>query len=272
MAGRDAAPQRRADVLGDVDRHDRRDRRHDVARLLLVEVKDAGQHAGLAGVEMAAGAGLGDDRAQLLGARALLEVGVVLDPQRAQQRAGGLVEQVDEGPHDPVEEVQRARDVDGDRLGVDDRVDLRHLLAGGDVAGRDEDVGDRDRDRRGRGVCEALERGLEQRGDRGLAEEADAQRGERDAELAGREVLAEVVELLDDEARAPVTLLGELLQLGAAGAHERELGRDEEAVGEDQHDDRAEQERGQEAGVWPGLGCGPRLRGGSSFIDAAGRA
>ena len=59
---------------------------------------------------------------------------------------------------------------------------------------------------------EAPERGLEEVGDRGLAEEADAQRGERDAELAGREVLAEVVELLDDEPGAAVTLGGELLQ------------------------------------------------------------
>ena len=57
-----------------------------------------------------------------------------------------------------------------------------------------------------------------------------------------------------------VALVGHLLELGAARAHERELGRDEEAVGEDQHDDRAEQERGQEDAV----GAGPRVSAATS--------
>jgi hypothetical protein len=267
VAGRDAAPQRGADVLGDVDGHDRRDRRHDLARLLVVEMKDAREHPRLARVEVTAGVRVGDDRAHLLGARALLEVGVALDAQRSQQRARCLVEQVDERPHDRVEGVQRPRDPARDPLGVDDRVDLRHLFAGGDVPRRDEDVGDRDRHRRGDRMGEALQPWLDELGDRRLAQEADAQRGQRDAELAGRQVLAEVVELGEHEPRPAVAAVDHLLDPGAARAHERELRGDEEAVGEDQHDDRAdEQQRGQEARTGPGLGCRPRLRGRSSFI------
>ena len=69
VARRDAAPQRGLDVVGDVDRHDRRDRRHDLARLLLVQVEDAGEHARLARVQVAARVALGDDRLELLGRR-----------------------------------------------------------------------------------------------------------------------------------------------------------------------------------------------------------
>ena len=176
---------------------------------------------------------------------------------------------MDERPHDRVEEVQRPRDGLRDPLGVDDRVDLGHLLADGDVPRRDEDVGDGDRDRRGDRVRHAAERRLDEVGDRGLAEEADAQRRERDAELAGRQVLGEVVEHVDDALGAPVAGGGQLLELGSARADERELRGHEEPVDEDQHDDRAEKQRGQLDRRWPGLRCRPRLRGGSSFIDAA---
>ena len=54
VARGDAAPQRRLDRLGGIDRDDRRDRRHHLARLLLVQVEDAAEHPRLAGVERAA--------------------------------------------------------------------------------------------------------------------------------------------------------------------------------------------------------------------------
>ena len=70
-----------------------------------------------------------------------------------------------------------------------------------------------------------------------------------------------------DGGRRPApALLRELLQRRLAGAHERELGRDEEPVGEDEQDDRDQEERGQAASVRPRR-CKPRLRGRSSFID-----
>ena len=60
-------PQRRFDVLRDVERDDRRDRRHHLARLLLVQVEDAAEHARLAGVDVPAGVGLGDQALELVG-------------------------------------------------------------------------------------------------------------------------------------------------------------------------------------------------------------
>ena len=69
----------------DVDGDDRRDRRHDLARLLLVQVEDALEHPRLAGVERAAGLRLGDEEAQLLRALALVELGVRVDAGTARR-------------------------------------------------------------------------------------------------------------------------------------------------------------------------------------------
>ena len=74
-------------------------------------------------------------------------------------------------------------------------------------------------------------------GERRLAEEPDSDRGHRDPDLAGRQVLVDVVELVQDLGRAPLTLLRERLDPAPARAHERELRSYEEAVHEDQQDD-----------------------------------
>ena len=100
----------------------------------------------------------------------------------------------DERVEDPREEQQRARAPAGDGLRLLDRVDLRDLLAERDVERRRDQVRERDRDRRRDPVRHLLaEQVLEQRADRRLAEEAEAQRGERDADLRRREVAREVV-------------------------------------------------------------------------------
>ena len=121
----------------------------------------------------------------------------------------------------------------------------------------DEGEGDRHRDADRGAVGEAAEDRLEQLGQRGLAEEADADRGHRDPDLAGRERLVDLVELLDDRLGAALAFLGELLDLAAAAAHERELGRDEEAVDRHQQEQEDEQQDAHRL-------CGPVLRGRSS--------
>ena len=55
VAARDADLQRALDVVVRVDGHYGGDRRHHLACLLLVQVEDAGEHPGLAGVDVAAG-------------------------------------------------------------------------------------------------------------------------------------------------------------------------------------------------------------------------
>ena len=86
------------------------------------------------------------------------------------------------------------------------------------------------------------ERLLEQRGDRRLAEEADAERGHRDAELAGGQVLVDLVDLLERERGAAHAVVAHLLEPRLTRAHEAELRRHEEAVGGDQHQ-HSEQEQ-----------------------------
>ena len=81
---------------------------------------------------------------------------------------------------------------------------------------------------------DAAEYRLEQGGDGGLAEEAEADRGERDPDLRGGQVLVDVVHLVERELCAARPLLRRLLHARAARAHERELGRDEEPVQQDQ--------------------------------------
>jgi hypothetical protein len=77
-----------------------------------------------------------------------------------------------------------------------------------------------------------------------LAEEADAQRGEGDAELAGREVARQLVELAQHELRAALAGGGVFLDPPTADPHERELRGDEQAVEQDQHEDGQQQQDG----------------------------
>ena len=62
------------DGVGDVDGDHRGRGRHHLARLLLVQVEDAGQHPRLAGVELAAGHRLLDQHLDLLRRLPLVEV------------------------------------------------------------------------------------------------------------------------------------------------------------------------------------------------------
>jgi 4a-hydroxytetrahydrobiopterin dehydratase len=85
---------------------------------------------------------------------------------------------------------------EGGLLGVDDREDLRHLLAERDVQRRGDQVGDAERDRQRGAVGDRRAEGvLEQPRDRRLAQEADAERGHRDAELTSRQVLVDALDL-----------------------------------------------------------------------------
>ena len=70
VAAETHSAQRGLDVLGDVDRDDRRDRRHHLARLLLVQVEDAREHPRLARVDLPARLGLGDQALELIGGAA----------------------------------------------------------------------------------------------------------------------------------------------------------------------------------------------------------
>ena len=111
-----------------------------------------------------------------------------------------------------------------------------------------------------------------------------AERGERDPDLRGRDVLVDVLELLERDLRLPVALVGEALHPRGPRPHHRELGRDEVPV--DEHEDEDEEEeddrghrpsprderlRGGRASLAPGGSAGLVLRGKSSSISGRRR-
>ncbi len=80
-------------------------------------------------------------------------------------------------------------------------------------------------------------------GDGGLADPAEGEGGEGDAELDGGEELVDGVLELEGGASAGAAESDELLDAGLADADESELRRDEEAAGQDEeghHDDAEE--------------------------------
>ena len=76
---------------------------------------------------------------------------------------------------------------------------------------------------------------------RRLAEEADPDRGHRDPDLAGGEVLVDRSICSSAWLGAAVALVGHRLEPRPARANERELGRDEEPV--DQHEEQQHDEK-----------------------------
>ena len=92
---------------------------------------------------------------------------------------------------------------------------------------------------RGRQPGEAA---LDQPGERRLADPAEAQRGERDAELGGGDVAVERLYRAAGQPSFAIPRPGHLVQPGPPRADQRELRRHEEGVGEHQDDDRGEAE------------------------------
>ena len=88
---------------------------------------------------------------------------------------------------------------------------------------------------RGRQPAEAA---LDQPGERRLADPAEAQRGEGDAELGGGDVAVERLYRAAGQPSFAIPGPGHLVQPGAPSADQCELGRHEEGVREHQDDDR----------------------------------
>ena len=112
----------------------------------------------------------------------------------------------------------------------------------------------------------AVEPRLEQVDERLLAEEADADRGHRDPDLAGRERLVDRLDLLERLLGPGLALGGERLDAALAGPDERELGGDEQPVDRDEQKEQDEEERGHCSEPW-----GAVLRGRSSSTGTGQR-
>ena len=145
VAGGDAAAKRLLDRLVGVHRHDGRDRGHHLARLLLVEMEDAAQHPRLAEVEDPAGGRAPDDLLQVLRGVLLLDVtGVTPNSRRIAFET--LLRTKVNGALATRNQLTGRTSTRAARLGPRDREHLRHLLADGDVEGRRDREGQRERD------------------------------------------------------------------------------------------------------------------------------
>jgi hypothetical protein len=81
-------------------------------------------------------------------------------------------------------------------------------------------------------------------GSKTFAQGADPDGGHGDADLAGRDVVADVLELGQGQPRAALALVGHLLQARLARAHERVLRDHKERVDQDQDPGQDDEERG----------------------------
>ena len=167
--------------------------------------KHAGQHPRLARVDVPAGVGLGDQALELV-RRAAAPLEAHVDSEQAQDAVGDRRQHDDQRMEQHAEGLQRTGDAPRDRLGAIDRVELGDHLAGDQLRGGDDQEGDDHRDRDRHAVAErAAERALEEVGERGLAERADADRGHRDPDLDGRDVLVDVRSSCSSASAAPLT-------------------------------------------------------------------
>jgi hypothetical protein len=97
-------------------------------------------------------------------------------------------------------------------------------------------------DHRDRGDAHGQQHRLHQARESRLADPAQAQRGERDAQLAGRQVGVELAVDLAEDASAHALAFGDGAHAGFAQSDDAELGSDEEAVQHDQENGEQNQQ------------------------------
>ena len=135
--------------------------------------------------------------------------------------------------------MQRQRHPQGHRLRLADGEGLGHLLADDDVQrGEDEEADDEaDRVQQLRIDAGRHQHRLEQRGDRRLAQPAEAQRRHGDAELAGGQIGLELLQNAHRQLGPGATCIGHRHDARPADLDQRELGGDEKSIGgQEQHD------------------------------------
>jgi hypothetical protein len=169
-----------------------------------------------------------------------------LDAESADEPVGDRVQTGDHRPEESREGVLRARDEPRDLHGPGHRPVLGHEFADHHLHGRGQQHAD-DHGDTGDGAfgdTDGGERAAQQPGERRFGEHADDERGDGDAELGAGELEGQLLERVDDRTGSSVALGGGLLGVGALHRDEAELGRHEEAVGENQQERRPEEQQG----------------------------
>ena len=154
------------------------------------------------------------------------------EADRIEHAVRACVEQPDGRIHQPVERVQRCGSPQRHAFGTADCQRFRREFTEHDMQIRNQRECEHQRDHRGcfRADAEAHEHRFEQVCERGLADPAKRERGERDAELAGRQIGIQTAMHADQDAPTPAVAGGHRRGLRATQLDQRELGRDEEAV------------------------------------------
>src|SRR5215204_1205167 len=216
-------------------------RRHDVAGAPLVERKDALQDLRLAAVELTFLSQTADQLPQLLEGRLLRVTGGWRAAKQAHNRVRSIVEDDDQRTQRAMEELERQRAEHGHRPGRADRKALRRLLTDRDVQSRHgqdrEHAGDR---RREMGERHRVQERLDQAREGRFTDRAERERRDGDPELAGRQVLVELFLLAPREASSKRIAS----KLSSSNRDQRELGRDEKSVDQNERRDRSQSKPG----------------------------
>jgi CBS domain containing-hemolysin-like protein len=149
-------------------------------------------------------------------------------------------------------------EADGDHVrGVLHMKDLLRAIAEHDVQVRDYGECEHECDHLGRlrADAQAGEQRFEQARECRFADPAEAERGERDAELAGRQIGVQMAVHVAEQASAPAAAGGQGRGLGLAQLDQREFGGDEEAVQQHQQQGSADVKQVLQHGTIAGNGC-----------------
>ena len=168
-----------------------------------------------------------------------------LDPEEADRAVGRAVEEPDDRAEDQPVDAHHRRQQERGALGTGDGEALRDQLAHHHLHDGGQEDGEGERHPAHGGLPDdRLQHRLEEAGHRRLGQDADEQRGDGDAELGARQVERQVPQQPSRHAGPAAALLGGVVDLGAVDGHQRELGRDEEPIDQDEQDDGEQSERG----------------------------
>ncbi len=200
----------------------------------------------MSGGQVALLVGLADQMAELFEGGAVVQLLDRLDADLAEQLVGSAVEDVHDRAHDLQIDEGRGGEGLGQAFGDGQRQVLRRQLAQHHLydGGQHEREDDGDHGDGAVGQAEAVQRGLQQRGDGRLGEEADHQAGDGDAQLRAREHEREPFQHLQGTGGTLVTRFGLAGEREPVGGDVRELLGDEVAGADGQNEDGQQAEDG----------------------------
>lgn len=221
-------------------------RGHDVLRGEMAEGQGPYEQVRRVLFERAGQRGVSGQRDQLAACTGRGQLVGRLHAEEPHEPVGHRVEQGDDGPEDGGEQMLRSRDEARDLQRPGHRPVLRHEFADDHLDGGGEEHADHhgDAGHGPFGEARGREGAVEQLGERGLGEHADDEGGDGDAELGAGELEGQLPQGADDGAGAAVARRGSAFGVRPVHGHETELGRHEEAVGEDEKECRGEQQKG----------------------------